>query len=45
MSGDQSNYDDEKLQVFRKGEDLLLVFTQPHVLRIPVEDRQAIDEE
>ncbi len=45
MRGNQSIYRDEKLEVSRTGEDLVLVFTQPHVLRIPVQDRQAIDDE
>jgi transposase-like protein len=45
MRGNQSIYRDEKVEVSREGEDLVLVFTQPHVLRIPVQDRQAIDDE
>jgi transposase-like protein len=45
MRGNQSIYRDEKVEVFREGEDLVLVFTQPHVFRIPVRDRQAIDDE
>ncbi|MEE8480500.1 MAG: hypothetical protein V3T59_04585 [Desulfobacterales bacterium] len=43
--GNQSIYRDEKVEVFREGKDLMLMFTQPHVLRIPVQDRQAIDDE
>jgi transposase-like protein/transposase len=45
MIGNQSIYRDEKVEVFREGEDLVLVFIQPHVLRIPVQDLQAIDDE
>jgi transposase-like protein len=45
MRGNQSIYRDEKVEVFREGEDLVLGFTQPHVLRISVQDRQAIDDE
>jgi len=45
MIGNQSIYRDEKVEVSREGEDLVLVFTRPHVLRIPVQDRQAIDDE
>ncbi len=45
MIGNQSIYRDKKVEVFREGEDLVLMFTQPHVLRIPIQDRQAIDDE
>ena len=45
MRGNQNIYQDEKLKVCRAGEDLVLVFTQPHVLRIPLQDRHAIDDE
>ena len=45
MIMNQSIYRDEKVEVFREGEDLVLGFTQPHVLRIPKQDRQAIDDE
>jgi len=45
MIGNQIIYRDEKVEVFREGENLVLRFTQPHVLRIPVQDRQAIDDE
>ncbi len=45
MIMNQSIYRDEKVEVFREGEDLVLEFTQPHVLRIPKQDRQAIDDE
>ena len=45
MIGNQSIYRDEKVAVFKEGKDLVLVFTQPHVLRIPVQDRQAMDDE
>ncbi len=45
MIGNQSIYRDEKVEVFREGEDLVLMFTQPYLLRIPVQDRQAIDDE
>ena len=45
MIGNQSIYRDKKVEAFREGEDLVLMFTQPHVLRIPIQDRQAIDDE
>jgi transposase-like protein/transposase len=45
MIGNQSIYRGVKVEVFREGEDLVLIFTQPHILRIPVKDRQAIDDE
>jgi hypothetical protein len=45
MIVNQSIYRDEKVEVFREGEYLVLMFTQPHVLRIPIQDRQAIDDE
>ena len=45
MIGNQCIYRDKKVEVFREGEDLVLMFTQPHVLRIPIQDRQAIDDE
>ncbi len=45
MGGDQVIYRDEKVEVFRQEEDLLLTFKQPHMLRIHSRDRQAIDDE
>jgi len=45
MGGDQVIYRDEKVEVFKQEEDLLIAFKQPHVLRIHSKDRQAIDDE
>ncbi len=45
MMGKPSNYCEQKVEVFREAEDLVLVFNQPHVLRIPSTNRQAIDDE
>jgi len=36
---------DEKIECFREGEELILIFKEPHVLRIKARDRQAIDDE
>ena len=38
-------YRDEKVEVFRQGQELVVKFTKPHVLRLPATDRQAIDNE
>ena len=38
-------YQDEKTEVFREGNDLMIVFKQPHTLRINSKDRRAIDDE
>ena len=45
MKGKQAFYQDEKVEAFRKGEDLIILYTRPHMLRIPVTDRQAVDDE
>ena len=45
MKGNQRIYRDEKVEVLREGEDLVLKFSTPHVMRIPVTDRQAVDDE
>lgn len=45
MKGKQRIYHDEKVEAFRQGEDLIVLYTRPHMLRIPVTDRQAIDNE
>ncbi len=39
------NLQDEKVEVFRQDEELVLKFTKPHVLRLPATDRQAINNE
>jgi hypothetical protein len=45
MKGKQPFYQDEKVEAFRQGEDLIVLYTGPHMLRIPVTNRQAIDDE
>jgi len=45
MKGKQLFYQEEKVEAFRQGEDLIVLYTRPHMLRIPVTDRQAIDDE
>jgi len=45
MKGKKRIYHDEKVEVFREGEDLVLLYTRPHMLRKPVTARQAIDDE
>jgi len=45
MEGKQRFYHDEKVEAFRQGEDLVVLYTRPHMLRIPVTDRQAVDDE
>jgi transposase-like protein len=45
MRGKQWFYQDEKVEAFRQGEELVVLYTRPHMLRIPVTDRQAIDDE
>jgi len=45
MGGEQIIYRDEKVEVFRQAEDLILIYKEPHILRINSKDRQAIDDE
>ena len=45
MTGKQRFYQDEKVEAFRQGDELVVLYTRPHMLRIPVTDRQAIDDE
>jgi len=45
MKGKQRIYHGEKVEAFRQGEDLVVLYTRPHMLRIPVTDLQAIDDE
>jgi len=41
----QRIYQDEKVEAFRQGEDLIVLYTRPHMLRIPATDRQTINDE
>jgi len=45
MGEEQIIYRDEKVEVFRQEEDLILIYKESHILRINSKDRQAIDDE
>ena len=43
MGGEQIIYREEKVEFFRHAEDLILIYKEPHILRINSKDRQTID--
>jgi hypothetical protein len=45
MKGKQPFYQDEKVEAFRQGEDLIVLYTRQRMLLILLTDRQAIDDE
>ncbi len=45
MLNQSSAYAEKKVEVLREQEDLVVVFPRPHVIRLPLNDREATDDE